>query len=182
MQSLKYLLYDPLQEKFACHLLQVYNNNCITGYLGRYRKIEIFILYVVLVLYKIPSYSGLPDFVLTSMGWKEFNIAHIRALHGSDGVLSPAHGHSIVSILLHQQHSTTCVWEIHVLFCLYVYIYTHIYICVCVLFSSMNEQNQFTPIFQQTLLKQLGPSHLRLCLDQGFTIAMKLTSGQITLG
>ena len=39
-------------------------------YLGRYIKIEIFIPYVVLVLYKISNYSGLPDFALTFMDWE----------------------------------------------------------------------------------------------------------------
>ena len=39
-------------------------------YLAGYIKIEIFILHVVLVLYKISDYSGLPDFVLTFMDWE----------------------------------------------------------------------------------------------------------------
>ena len=47
--------------------------------------------------------------------------------------LVPAHRHSVVSILLHTLlASTTCAGDT----CF-----------ICVLFSSMNEQNQFTPIF-----------------------------------
>ena len=71
---------------------------------------------------------------------------------------------------------------VYIFIYIYIYIYKHTHIYLCFVFFYEQTEPNHTYFLANSLLKQLGPSHLRLYLDQGSPIAVKLTSGQITLG